>query len=132
MKRASIVLFALLSLAPARARSDDALPPAVPPEALRAILQVASAAKSRDYDKLRAKMVDDFTWSFGGDRSADQAIAEWKRDPRQLQRMEHLLRHSCKPEGKTVVCAGDSATGLRAGFARTPAGWRMLYFVEGD
>jgi hypothetical protein len=77
---------------------------------------------------------DDFIWSFGGDSDADQAIAEWKQDDKYLRALDRVLRNGCKPaqDNRQVECPGKGGTSFRAGFEKTPSGWRMSSFVEGD
>jgi hypothetical protein len=78
-------------------------------------------------------MIRDFQWSFGGDADVQQALEAWKADPKYLQ---HLRRVTSQPCGfitpQVVQCPLKASAGFRAGFERTPEGWRMSYFVEGD
>jgi hypothetical protein len=132
MKRLILLLLAAmvpLAAGSALAEGETNLPPG----AALVVLDIASSARARDFKAIRAKMVDDFTWSFGGDRDADQAIQEWQRDPRYLEALERILRTGCRltaPE--RVECIGRKTVGFRAAFAKTPKGWRMESFVEGD
>jgi hypothetical protein len=109
----------------------DAAPP--PPAALNAIANVHRAAQETDYVALRTAMVDDFRWSFGGDASADQAIAEWRQQPRYLQQLVKVTVARCnrEPDG-FVECRAGARAPFRAGFALRDGRWKFAYFVEGD
>ena len=77
-------------------------------------------------------MAEDFSWSFGGDASADQAIAEWRKQPRYLRQLASVTKSRCSYEGKYVDCPANPRTAFRAGFTKIDGRWKMAYFVEGD
>jgi hypothetical protein len=84
-------------------------------------------------------MADDFTWSFGGDGDADQAIAAWKEDPAHyLPELQRVLTKACHHQGRYwdgqehIFCPGKTDTDFRAGFTLGQDGWKMRYFVAGD
>lgn len=77
-------------------------------------------------------MSEEFSWSFGGDASADQAIAEWRKRPRYLRRLAEITKSSCVYRDKYVECPANAQTSFRAGFTRIGDRWKMAYFVEGD
>lgn len=102
-------------------------------DAIRLIREVSAAAKKQDFSALRKLMVDDFTYSFGGDRNADQAIERWKEEKRQLPEIVRVLRQGCRRfDYFKVVCPGNGDMSYRGGFRKTPDGWRFEFFVEGD
>jgi hypothetical protein len=105
----------------------------VPAEAKAVIRQVQVAAAARDFAALEALMVPGFVWSFGGDESAQQALAAWKTEPRVLDRLSRATKQACRAEDDGIVeCPTKAGTGYRAGFQRTAHGWRMIYFVAGE
>lgn len=117
--------------------ADLALYGDLPTEAARAVHDVVLAARQRDYPRLRAAMVDDFTWSLGGDQSADQAIVMWQADSSVLALLVESLTKGCATDGPTrVVCpAGALTDGYlehRAGFELRGTAWRMTSFVRGE
>jgi hypothetical protein len=79
-------------------------------------------------------MMQDFTWSFGGDSSADQAIAEWKKDPNYMRQLGKITQAKCayRKEDKYVECPARAGTSFRAGFKLSEGRWKMVYFVGGD
>jgi hypothetical protein len=113
----------------------------VPSAAAAIINRVRQAAEQRDWTTLRKLLVRDFTWSFGGDRDADQAIDSWKDDPRYLRELVRVLGQGCRGDATQnrsgidaarVKCPGSGDLSFRAGFIETREGWRLEYFVEGD
>ena len=111
-------------------------PAPLPAELLDLIAQVRFAAQQRDHAALRARMADEFLWSFGGDALAGQAIDAWKADPTALRRLAAATRARCaeiasKPE-PIVQCPAAAGTGDRAGFKRVGGAWKFVYFVAGD
>jgi hypothetical protein len=134
--RSALALVFLLCCLPAlAAAADKKSPRRLPREATAAIRAAADAAKKQDLVALRRLMIDEFTWSFGGDSSADQAIATWKKDPAPLLAMDKVLRLPCRTsddDADHVECPGKGDKSYRAGFIKTAAGWRMINFVAGD
>lgn len=125
-----------LAMAPARG-SDDSGP--LPVDAWNVIQQVERAAAATNWSQLRSSMADDFTWSFGGDGDADQAIAAWKEDPAAyLPKLRRVLTMACRRQGQFydgqehVFCPGKTDMDFRAGFTLGKDGWKMRYFVAGD
>jgi hypothetical protein len=110
-----------------------AKPAVVPAHARQVIQQIQVASTKGDFAALRQLMVADFQWSFGGDSDAEQALEAWKTEAKYLRNLRRVSAQQCAlrtPE--TIECPAKSGTGFRAGFKKTPAGWRMHYFVEGD
>lgn len=105
----------------------------IPMEAALTISKINSVAQQHDFKALQLLMTTDFIWSFGGDASATQAIAEWKTDPSALVQLSHVTSQPCiiQPDS-TVECPSNAGLGYRAGFKLTNVGWRMHYFVQGD
>jgi hypothetical protein len=106
----------------------------VPPSgALEVIARVSRAARQMDYVALRGDMIQEFTWSFGGDSSAEQAIAEWKKQPKYLRRLGKVTQARCTyRKDKYVECPANAGTSFRAGFKLSEGRWKMVYFVGGD
>jgi hypothetical protein len=113
----------------------------MPPDASALIDRVRRAAEQSDWTALRSSMLREFTWSFGGDRDADQAIQEWKNRPENLRDLSRVLGSGCHVDktrygdGKNasrIKCDGKGGAHSRAGFIKTSEGWKFEYFVAGD
>lgn len=106
----------------------------IPPEAHAVIRRVHAAATTKDFSVLRALMVKEFTWSFGGDGDADQAIEAWKGDVSTVRQLVRVTGRRCSFHGSNerIQCPPKAGYGYRAGFMKTEQGWRMSYFVAGD
>lgn len=106
---------------------------ALPADVRAAIKATRAAAKSKDWHALRALMVADFSWDFGGDADADAAIAEWKREPRYLSGLLMTIAKGCKMAGALLVdCPGRGDLSFRAGMVKQNGKWKWQYLVEGD
>jgi hypothetical protein len=102
-------------------------------EARETISRAADAARQQDWKALRQEMVDEFTWDFGGDSSAEEAIAEWKKDPRPVLEFGRHLYERCRlVEPARIECPSRRAIDLRAGFVLSKGVWKMAYLVAGD
>lgn len=113
--------------------STHTLAATLPKPATAVITQIHNAAKLADYAMLQSVMTQDFSWSFGGDASATQAIAGCKANPSTLNQLMKATRQPCRLHAdNTVECPNNAGIGYRAGFKNTSAGWRIFYFVEGD
>lgn len=106
----------------------------IPDDAKAVIRSVRIAAKAKDYAALKRLMVPEFTWSFGGDGDANQAIEAWQQDPKALQSLYRVTGLPCtfRTDIDHVQCPPNAGYRYRAGFIRTDMGWRMSYFVAGD
>jgi hypothetical protein len=105
----------------------------IPPAAKTVIERVHRAAVAKDFDSLRKYMVPEFSWSFGGDASAEQAIEAWKKQPGYLRQLARVTKLKCiYRKDRYVECPVGAGTNFRAGFKATDGKWRMEYFVEGD
>ena len=128
MKRTAVaVILAFLSTGHAAAAAP------ISEGAQATIRAVGSAAGRQDFVALDKLMVREFTWSFGGDRDARQALDAWRADRRSLAQLSRATAAKCgyvRP--KVIECPVMAGTGHRAGFERTAHGWRMSYFVAGD
>jgi len=123
-----VLFVTLLSSVTGQAAAD---PP--PSGAKEIIARVNRAAKQQDYAALRANMAHEFTWSFGGDSRAEQAIAEWQKQPRYMLELARITRAKCTyRKDQYVECPASAGTSFRAGFKLTAGRWKMVYFVEGD
>jgi len=108
-----------------------AAPP--PPGALEIIARVNRAARQMDYVALRADMIEEFSWSFGGDSSAEQAIAEWTSRPDYMRQLARVTKAACAyRKDKHVECPASAGTAWRAGFRLADGRWKMVYFIAGD
>ncbi len=104
-----------------------------PKEALVVVKQVHVASAQKRLQSLLPLMTPDFTWSFGGDASAAQALQAWKARPKLLQQLSRATASRCEMRlGDIVQCPAGEKLGYRAGFQQFPQGWRMVYFVAGD
>ncbi|MYM39929.1 hypothetical protein [Duganella qianjiadongensis] len=123
----------LMLVASASAQASFARLP-IPDDAKSVIHAVHVAAKARDYRALKALMVSEFTWSFGGDGDANQAIEAWKHDQQALYELSRVTRLRCSfiTDVSTIQCPANAGIYYRAGFTKTADGWRMFYFVAGD
>lgn len=105
------------------------------PVAARAVIrEVHTAAKAKNFAALRRQMVSEFTWSFGGDGDADQALEAWKRDPAAIRELYRITGGRCafRMDEENIQCPPNAGYQYRAGFTKTEHGWRMSYFVAGD
>ena len=110
-----------------------ALGAALPVEVQTALSSLLRAAEGRDLKTLRERMIEKFTWSFGGDKDADQAVEEWAKDPRYLRELQGVLKGECQLRDAThVECPGQSALSFRAGLVVVKSEWKLEYFVAGD
>lgn len=106
---------------------------AIPVELLTAVSNVHSAAAHSDYTTLRASMTKEFTWSFGGDADSEQAIAEWRKEPRYLKALAKVTRAKCGWIKRSVFqCPANAGLAYRAGFEQVEGSWKLAYFVAGD
>ena len=111
----------------------------LPPDAARTVVEVREAAEAGDLAALRRHMADHFSWSFGGNVSADEAIAHWRERPTVVAELVEMIDRGCRQDPGTgyVVCppayGGDPEyLGFRAGFDRQDGEWKMIFFVAGD
>lgn len=113
----------------------------MPPDATALIDRVSRAAEQHDWKTLRSLMINEFLWSFGGDRDAGQAIQEWKNHPEYGRELSRVLRTGCHVDttryggnanASRIKCDGIGGTHPRAGFIKLPEGWKFEYFVAGD
>ena len=133
-------LFKILLIALSLSVANSAIPQtveakSVPIKAVITIEAVHAAASSGDYIKLRSLMTNDFLWSLGGDRDAEQAITAWKNGVGVMNLLSELTAHIEKcgfitPEH--IQCPAELTDGWRAAFVNTPQGWRMSHFLAGD
>jgi len=125
--------FLAMSVAIAAAVSGEAAGAPPPPGAVEVIARVNRSAGRSDFAALRADMVQDFRWSFGGDANAEQAIDEWKKQPRQMRQLAKVTRAKCayRKDGY-VECPANAGESYRAGFKLRDGHWKLEYFVGGD
>lgn len=127
----ALAFAAMLALVASISCPAAAAPP--PPRALEAIAKVNRAARDNDYVNLRAAMVDDFRWSFGGDASAAQALEEWKKRPGSLRRLVKVTQGKCVLHSDGAVeCPANAGVSFRAGFTVRDGQWKLAYFIAGD
>lgn len=134
MRNQTAIFILALALASIFTLAEAKMKPTAPPaDAQVVIKEVRSAAQNKDFKKLRGLMQEDFLWSFGGDGSAEQAIAEWRKDRRYLRELANVLKSGCRLyDENTVNCPGKGGMNFRAIFSKRGEGWRMRAFVEGD
>jgi hypothetical protein len=129
--RLAILLVCATCLGSATAAATE--PTQLPADVRATVVQLQAAAEASDFATLRSLMTDAFTWSFGGDADADQAITAWRVDPGYLTALRATLARGCRLlDQNEVECPGRGDGGFRAGLVRTSSGWRMQYLVEGD
>jgi hypothetical protein len=105
----------------------------IPKDAQSAIRRVHDAAEKSDFSVLSQVMVEEFAWSFGGDRNREQAIEAWRKDADYLKNLRQVTGRECVvTDSEIVECPTNAGTNFRAGFQETKDGWRMIYFVAGD
>jgi hypothetical protein len=118
----------VVGTAPAFAKGSRA---PVPVEARTTLRTLAEAADNGELATIRAAMVHAFTWSFGGDRDADQAITEWKTSPRYLRELGRVLRGRCRARNADhVECPGQGCASFRAGLVKNESTWKLEFFGE--
>ena len=101
----------------------------IPADAQKAIAAVHSAATKRDFQALKALMVQQFTWSFGygGDSSSDLAIASWRTDPETVAALIRVTAGRCGTISEQYIqCPQDADMSYRAGFTQTSSGWQFF------
>lgn len=102
-------------------------------EALATVKQVHDASARKDFGALSGLMAHEFTSSFGGDASVEQALQDWKSHPAKLATLARITAGPCGVVQRGLIQCPPAATmNYRAGFNRFPEGWRMVYFVAGD
>lgn len=106
--------------------------PAIPKDAIAAIHKLHVASSRGDLVALRRMMSEQFTWSFGGDSDAKQAIDYWQQQPSELKALAKVTKTGCGWHGEILQCPVVAGMKHRAGFRLTKQGWRMEYFVAGD
>ena len=79
---------------------------------------------------LRPLMDPQFTWSFGGDADADQAVSEWAKDPAFGKTLRAAVAGTCKATKDDVTCAAKK--GPRLQLEKKDGCWRWTAFVAGD
>ena len=122
-----------LAAIPLLATGTCALAADIPKEARDVIRAVHASAQKSDFAALRSLMVREFQWSFGGDPDAEQALESWKADPQYMRNLARVTAQGCGFITREIIeCPAKAGKGYRAGFARTPDGWRMRYFIAGD
>lgn len=106
------------------------------PEAAATVIDdVVAAAKSHSYDVLRAAMSGDFTWSLGGDPSADQALVMWQADSTALAALATALEAGCaRANAAAIACpvaaVSDDYAGDRVRFELVGDTWKMRSFLR--
>ena len=112
----------------------DAKAPAVsaaPTNAQLLLRLIWSAAGKKDALKaLDPFMARAFTWSFGGDAIAQQALTEWAKDESIPKKLRAAIAGRCSTKGSTVTCAPTK--GPRLVLEKQDACWRWTAFVDGD
>ena len=117
------------------AASDPKTPPfTTAPADARLLLRVIwnAAGNKAALKALRPLMEPQFTYSFGGDVDADQAVTEWAKDTKLSKALrEALSAKKCTVDRSTVVCTA-AKDGRRLGLEKIDGCWRWTSFVGGD
>ena len=112
----------------------DAKAPAVgaAPASAQLLLRLIWTAASKK-DPLKALdpfMARAFTWSFGGDAIAQQALTEWAKNDTVPKTLRAAIAGRCSTKGNAVTCA--AAKGPRLVLEKQDGCWRWTAFVDGD
>ncbi len=114
---------------------DDPKAPAFTsaPADARLMLRViwAAAGNKQPLKALRPLMDDPFTWSFGGDADADQAVGEWAKDAKLPQAIRAAITGKCKLRDDSLTCE-PKKPGQRLVLEKRDGCWRWTAFVGGD
>lgn len=101
-----------------------------PADARLLLRLIWTAAAEPSLVTLGALMEPAFTWSFGGDASAEQALASWRADVDVGKKLRAAVAGRCRVEGTTLTCAPKR--GPRLVLERLQGCWRWTAFVAGD
>lgn len=102
--------------------------PKLPDSARTAIAVIAQAAKNRDLTTIREHMIEEFTYSFGGNNDAGEALQVWADEPRYLRALWRVLRRGCHlRDADHVVCPGRGDLRSEAASSASIQGgcWRL-------
>ena len=112
----------------------DAKAPAVsaaPAETRLLLRLIWSAAGNKEPLKALDPFMDRaFTWSFGGDAIAQQALTEWAKTETVPKTLRAAIAGRCTTKGSTVTCAATK--GPRLVLEKRDGCWRWTAFVDGD
>lgn len=104
---------------------------AAPANAQLLLRLIWTAAGRKDPIKaLDPFMARAFTWSFGGDAIAQQALTQWAKDDAVPRTLRAAIAGRCSTKGTTVTCA--AAKGPRLVLEKQDGCWRWTAFVDGD
>lgn len=112
-------------------KPDAKAPPvSAAPSDARLLLRLiwSAAAKSDALKALDPFMERAFTWSSGGDASAQQALTDWARRDAIPKLVRDAIAGRCQTKGATVTCA--AAKGPRLVLEKRDGCWRWTAFVE--
>lgn len=115
------------------AANDPKTPPfSSAPADARLLLRVLwnAAGNKKALEALRPLMDPQFTWSFGGDADADQAVSEWAKDPAFSKTLRAAVTGACKVTKSDVTCAAKK--GPRLQLEKKDGCWRWTAFVSGE
>jgi hypothetical protein len=90
----------------------------------------SAAGKKDPLKALDPFMARTFTWSFGGDAIAEQALTEWAKDDAVPTTIRAAIAGRCTTRGTSVTCA--PAKGPRLVLEKQDGCWRWTAFVGGD
>lgn len=71
-----------------------------------------------------------FTWSFGGDAIAQQALTEWAKDDSIPKKLRAAIASRCTTKANILTC--EPPKGLRLVLEKRDGCWRWTAFVGGD
>ncbi len=82
----------------------------LPAPAAEAVRAIHAAAKKRNCAALRKRMLEDFTFSFGDEESADLAIRRWRGDRgASLRQLVEVLENGCNSRASSRAIDGSRA-----------------------
>lgn len=115
------------------ARDDPKAPRflSAPPDSRLLLRLIWTLAGNKSPAKaLRPLMDHQFSWSFGGDADADQAVSEWAKDASFGKSLRAAVAGACKATKSDVTCAAKK--GPRLLLEKKEGCWRWTGFLSGD
>ena len=112
----------------------DARAPAVraAPSSAQLLLRLiwTAAGQKNPLKALDPFMERAFTWSFGGDAIAQQALTEWAKDDSMPKKLRAAIAGRCTTKSNILTC--EPSKGPRLVLEKRDGCWRWTAFVAGD